>query len=65
MKNQKIISTEQSVMKSHLAKLLVIARLTWGDLMSPLNWYYNSTKLFPPPRKSVYKKGLVNYFFRN
>ena len=65
IKNQKIKSIENKIMRSYLAKMLVIARLSWGELLSPLNWYYNSTKIFPPPRKSIYKRGLANYFFRN
>lgn len=52
-------------MRSRVTTLLVIARLSWGELLSPLTWYHNFTKLFPPPRKSVHKQGLVNYFFRN
>ncbi len=48
-----------------MASLMVIARLSWGEFSSPLHWRNSFLKFFPPPRKSVYKQGLANYFFRN
>ncbi len=65
MQSHKIKSLKRNVVRSRLATVLVVARLSWGELMSPLHWYHNFTKIFPPPRKSVYKQGLANYFFRN
>lgn len=64
-KTKEIKSVKQKVVRSNLATMLVIARLSWGEVLSPLNWYYNFSKLFPPARKSVYKQGVANYFFRN
>jgi len=65
MQSYKIKSAQRNSMRSQVTTLLVIARLSWGELLSPLNWTHNFIKIFPPPRKSVYKQGLVNYFFRN
>ncbi|MFQ5583824.1 MAG: hypothetical protein ACE5GL_05260, partial [Calditrichia bacterium] len=56
---------DQKAIVSKFTAILVIARLNWGSLISPLNWKYNFTKIFPAPKKSVYKQGLANYFFRN
>lgn len=65
MQNQQIKTLKKKMVRSRLATVLVIARLSWGELMSPLHWYHNFAKIFPQPRKSIYKQGLVNYFFRN
>jgi hypothetical protein len=65
MQSEKTKLLKQNFMRSQLTTLLFIARLSWGELLSPLNWTYNLIKIFPPPRKSVYKQGVVNYFFRN
>lgn len=52
-------------MRLKMAVLFVFARLSWGNLLSPLYQKNTLRKMFPPPRKSVYKKGLVDYFFKN
>ncbi|MCK6623421.1 MAG: hypothetical protein HUU32_22185 [Calditrichaceae bacterium] len=52
-------------LRLRMASLMVIARLSWGEFSSPLHWRNSFLKFFPPPRKSVYKQGLANYFFRN
>lgn len=52
-------------MRLKMAAFIIITRLTWGELVSPLYWKRNLPKFFPPPVKVVYKQLLANYFFRN
>ena len=54
-----------ATMRLKMAALIIIARLTWGELVSPLYWKRNLGKFFPPPVKVVYKELLANYFSRN
>ena len=51
-------------MRLRMAALLVIARLSWGEFLSPLHWQNNVVKFFFPPRRSIYKQALFSYFFR-
>lgn len=46
-----------------MAALLVIARLTWGEFLSPIYMKNYFVKFFPPPRISVYRQSLYQYFF--
>ena len=46
-----------------MAAVLVIARLSWGEFSSPLHWKNNLVRFFPPPRRSIYKQAMFQYFF--
>jgi len=48
-----------------MAMLVVIARLSWGRLIDPIYQRKLFVRFFPTPRKSVYKKALADYFFKN
>ncbi|MCB0303599.1 MAG: hypothetical protein KDI38_07465 [Calditrichaeota bacterium] len=57
-------TSKKRPMRLRMAALLVIARLSWGEFLSPLHWQNNVVKFFPPPRRSIYKQALFSYFFR-
>ncbi|RMG64198.1 MAG: hypothetical protein D6715_10090 [Calditrichaeota bacterium] len=48
-----------------LATLMVVIRLTLTEPLVPVFWKLHLQRFFPPARKTVYKKGLADYFFRN
>jgi len=52
-------------MRLKMAALWVFARLSWGELDSPMYWRKNRQKFFPPPRVMVFHKPLLNPFSRN
>ncbi len=52
-------------MRLKVAILWVFARLSWGELDSPLHWQKNRQKFFPPPRVMVFHKPLPTPFSRN
>jgi len=53
-------------MKLKMRVLLMIARLSWGQLfLNPLMGERTRRRLFPPPIIFIYKKSLADYFFRN
>jgi hypothetical protein len=52
-------------LRAKMTALMVVYRLSWGAFVSPLYWKNHVVKFFPPPKKSVYKQILANYFFRN
>jgi len=60
-----LIKPPETKFRYRLTTFMFIARLSWGDLVNPLNWKYNFSKIFPAPRKAVFKQGIANYFFRN
>ncbi|RMH98612.1 MAG: hypothetical protein D6681_11775 [Calditrichaeota bacterium] len=57
--------TEGVAMWAKMAMLWVMARLTWGEMNSPLYWRRHLVKFFPPPKKAVFKELLTYYFSRN
>ncbi len=48
-----------------LATLLVVLRLSLSEPLAPVFWRLRLQRFFPPARKTVYRKGLADYFFRN
>jgi hypothetical protein len=61
----KIRKIRRIPLRAKMTALMVIYRLSWGEFVSPLYWKNHFVKFFPPPKKSVYKQILANYFFRN
>lgn len=59
------ISRKLGAMSARMAGYWVIARLSWGAFNSPLYWRRHIRQFFPPPRRSIYKQALIDYFFRN
>jgi len=52
-------------MRLKMAALWVFARLSWGELDSPMYWRKNRQKFFPPPRVMVFHQPRLNPFSRN
>lgn len=52
-------------MRFSIMALFISARLAWGRLLSPILIPGYLTRIFPTPKKTVYKESLANYFFKN
>jgi hypothetical protein len=62
---EQLVKPRETKFRYRLTTFIFIARLSWGDLVNPLNWGNNFSKIFPAPRKAAFKQGIANYFFRN
>jgi len=67
--NLNILKTEKTngwkAMRFSMLTFLLTLRLMVGRLINPEIISLNHPKFFPTPRKAVYKKGLLRYFFMN
>jgi hypothetical protein len=52
-------------MKFSFLALLISFRLGWARIFNPLFINIHTPKFFPTPRRTFYKEGLANYFFKN
>jgi len=52
-------------MRSPVLTCWLFLRLIWGRIFIPVLYIDTQQKFFPPPRRTVYKKALADYFFRN
>lgn len=52
-------------MRIKIAVWWVFARLSWGEVNSPLFWQKNRSRFFPPPQVMVFYRPRLNPFSRN
>jgi len=52
-------------MRSPLLTCWLFVKLIWGRILYPMLDVYPYNKFSPTPKRSIYKKALADYFFKN